>query len=149
MDAAELDPGHLDAALAGLPPEWAVAQSGRDRLVAGPSGAFVLRPCSGQVHRDARRVVQLARTTRAGLADHLAWVPVIDALLVTGCPVEDPAEATIIPVDLVTTVLLDGVQRLDEDTLRKLTGLLVERRLVPEWVPAAPVLGEMLTDTTD
>ena len=138
MHAAVLATDELDAALSGLPPDWAVAELGRDRLVAGPAGAFVLRPCSGELHRDARRVAQIARATRSGFADHLAWIPVVDALLVTGHRVDEPAEATVIPVDMVTDVLLDGVQPLDEETLRRITGLMVERRLTPEWVPATP-----------
>jgi hypothetical protein len=140
VDAAALDVDRLDAVLTGLPPDWAVAELGRDRFVAGPAGAFVLRAATGEPHQDARRVVQLARATRTGLGDHLAWIPVIDALLVTPAPMDDPVGATVVPVGLVAAVLLDGVQPLDEETLRRLTGLLVERRLTPEWVPAAPVL---------
>jgi len=134
----------LDAVLAGLPPDWAVAELGRDRFVAGPAGAFVLRPGTGDPHQDARRVVQLARVTRTGLADHLAWIPVVDALLVTRLPIDEPAGATIVPVGLVAPVLLEGVQPLDEDTLRRITGLMVERRLTPEWVPAAPTPSTVL-----
>ena len=139
MDAAPLDPDRLDAVLATLPPEWAVAQLGRDRLVAGQAGAFVLRPSTGEHHRDARRVTQLARATRTGLGDHLAWIPVIDALLVTPARVLEPVGATIIPVGMVTSLLQEGVQPLDEETLRRITGLMVERRLTPEWVPASPL----------
>jgi hypothetical protein len=144
VHAAELEPDLLDAALSGLPPEWAVAMLGRDRLVAGPAGAFVLRPGTGELHRDARRVVQLARSTRAGLADHLAWIPVVDALLVTRVDGSEPTEATVIPVELVADVLLDGVQPLDDETLRRITGLIVERRLTPEWVPLAPMPSPLL-----
>ena len=139
MDAAPLDPDRLDAVLATLPPEWAVAQLGRDRLVAGPAGAFVLRPSTGEHHRDARRITQLARATRTGLSDHLAWIPVIDALLVTPNRVHEPVGATVIPVGMVTSLLQEGVQPLDEETLRRITGLLVERRLSPEWVPSSPM----------
>ena len=139
MDAASLEPDRLDAVLATLPPEWAVAQLGRDRLVAGPAGAFVLRPSTGEHHRDARRVTQLARATRTGLGDHLAWIPVIDALIVTPHRVNEPIGATVIPVGMVTSLLQEGVQPLDEETLRRITGLMVERRLTPEWVPASPL----------
>lgn len=139
MDAASLDPDRLDAVLATLPPEWAVAQLGRDRLVAGPAGAFVLRPSTGEHHRDARRVTQLARATRTGLGDHLAWIPVIDALIVTPHRVNEPIGATVIPVGMVTSLLQEGVQPLDEETLRRITGLMVERRLTPEWIPSSPL----------
>lgn len=139
MDAAALDPERLDAVLAALPPEWAVAQLGRDRFVAGPAGAFVLRPSTGEHHRDARRVTQIARATRTGLGDHLAWIPVIDALLITPQRVREPVGATVIPVNMVPSLLQEGVQPLDEETLRRITGLLVERRLSPEWVPLSPL----------
>jgi len=136
VDAASLAPDRLDAVLATLPPEWAVAQLGRDRLVAGRAGAFVLRPSTGEYHRDARRVTQLARATRTGLGDHLAWIPVIDALVVTPERILEPVGATVIPVAMVTSLLQEGVQPLDEETLRKITGLMVDRRLTPEWIPA-------------
>jgi hypothetical protein len=140
VDAADatLDAERLDAVLASLPPEWAVAKLGRDRFVAGPPGAFVLRAATGVPHQDARRVSQLARATRTGLGDHLAWIPVVDPLLVTNGALDVPVEATVVPVDLVAAVLLEGVQPLDEETLRRITGLIVERRLSPEWVPAGP-----------
>ena len=138
MEAAALAPDRLDAVLATLPPDWAVAQLGRDRFVAGPAGAFVLRPSTGEHHRDARRVTQIARATRTGLSDHLAWIPVIDALLVTPNRVLEPVGATVIPVAMVTSLLQEGVQPLDQETLRRITGLMVERRLTPEWIPSAP-----------
>lgn len=139
MDAA-LRPDRLDAVLAALPPDWAVAELGIDRLVAGPAGAFVLRPSTGEHHRDAKRVTQIARATRTGLGDHLAWIPVIDALLVTPQRILEPVGATVIPVDMVASLLLEGMQPLDQETLRRITGLMVERRLTPEWIPAAPRL---------
>ena len=136
MDAAALDPSRLDAVLGTLPPDWAVAQLGRDRFVAGRAGAYVLRPSTGEYHRDARRVTQLARATRTGLGDHLAWIPVIDALVVTPERILEPVGATVIPVAMVTSLLQEGMQPLDEETLRRITGLMVERRLIPEWIPA-------------
>ncbi len=30
---------------------------------------------------------------------------------------------------------MEGMQPLDEETLRRITGLMVERRLTPEWIP--------------
>jgi hypothetical protein len=149
VEAAALDVDRLDAVLAGLPPDWAVAELGRDRLVAGPGGAFVLRPSSGEPHHDARRVVQLARATRTGLGDHLAWIPVVDALLVTRAPMDEPVGATVVPVGLVAAVLLEAAQPLDEETLRRITGLMVERRLVPEWIPAAPLPSTVLAPGRD
>ena len=139
MDAASLEPDRLDAVLATLPPDWAVAQLGRDRFVCGRAGAFVLRPSTGEHHRDARRVTQLARATRTGLGDHLAWIPVIDALLVTPARVLEHVGATVIPVAMVTSLLQEGMQPLDEETLRRITGLMVERRLTPEWIPLSPL----------
>jgi hypothetical protein len=135
VDAASLEPDRLDAVLATLPPDWVVAQLGRDRFVAGRAGAYVLRPSTGEYHRDARRVTQLARATRTGLGDHLAWIPVIDALVVTPERILEPVGATVIPVAMVTSLL--------QETLRRITGLVVERRLSPEWVPAG------LTATAD
>jgi hypothetical protein len=139
VDAATLSPDRLDAVLATLPPDWAIAELGRDRFVAGRAGAFVLRPSTGELHRDARRVTQIARATRTGLGDHLAWIPVIDGLVVTSHPLDEPVGATVVPVNLVISVLSEAVQPLDEETLRRITGLIVERRLSPEWVPAGPL----------
>ena len=138
MEPAALEPDRLDAVLATLPPDWVVAELGRDRFVAGPAGAFVLRPSTGEHHRDAKRVTQIARSTRTGLGDHLAWIPVIDALVVTPERIREPVGATVIPVRMVTSLLLEGMQPLDEDTLRRITSLMVERRLTPEWVPSSP-----------
>ena len=60
----------------------------------------------------------------------------IDALVVTPERILEPVGATVIPVAMVTSLLQEGVQPLDEETLRRITGLMVERRLTPEWVPA-------------
>ncbi len=144
MEAAALEPERLDAVLATLPPEWAVAQLGRDRLAAGPAGAYVLRASTGEHHRDARRVTQLARATRTGLGDHLAWIPVVDPLVVTPHPLDEPVGATVVPVAMVISVLMEGMQPLDEETLRRITGLMVERRLTPEWAPAVSAAGTVL-----
>ena len=68
----------------------------------------------------------------------LAWIPVIDALLVTPERIREPVGATVIPVRMVPSLLLEGMQPLDDETLRRITGLMVERRLSPEWVPTSP-----------
>jgi hypothetical protein len=64
----------IDGLLAELSPMYTIASQGSARLVAGPTGVFVLVFGGEDVSRRPNWP-RLALTTRATLADHLSWVP--------------------------------------------------------------------------
>ncbi len=75
---------HIDGLLADLSPMYTIASQGSARFVAGPTGVFVLVYGGDDLGRAAELAARLAPTTRATLADHLSWVPFVDAVVVTG-----------------------------------------------------------------
>jgi hypothetical protein len=85
----------------------------------------------------ADRAARLAAATRADMAEHLAWVPFVDAVVVTSgistaaSPL-DPA-ATVVPLDLLCEVLTEGPAVIERPTLGTLVALLGDGRL-SSWV---------------
>ena len=109
----------MDRVLTSLPPIYVVAASGTARLVVGPSGAFVLLPTSaaGGVDGAASRLDLLVQSTRSALCDHLSWVPFLDSLLVSEVDVKERAPITIVALDLLHDVLIEGPTMIDDPTL--------------------------------
>jgi hypothetical protein len=126
----------LDRVLRALPGGHVVASDGDARLVVGPSGAFVLVPApwpGGPAPADAgHRVHALAARTRAGLGDHLTWIPFLDPLLVTAGPVVRDAGVTVAPVDLLAGVLTGGPPQIDDLTVTAVDRV-VRRRGLGRW----------------
>ena len=73
----------IDHILAELPSSWLVGWLDQCRLVIGPSGAFVLIPAQVDLAGAADRAQDLALQTRTVLAQHISWIPFIDAAVVT------------------------------------------------------------------
>ena len=123
----------LDAVLRALPGEFAVASQAAHRLVVGRPGAFVLcahaEVAATAVEPLAARIARLATSTRVVLADHLSWVPFIDAVVVTppGAPGRGPV--TMAPLDLVAELLTAGPDTIAAGALDAIRGLLRENRL--------------------
>jgi hypothetical protein len=146
----------IDEVLGSLPEAFVVASSGEARLVVGPPGAFVLLDGSGAAAASgpgADRAALLAVTTRTALADHLAWVPFIDAVVVTAeRSVADPS-ATAVPLDLLAEVLTEGPLVIDDTTIAAIAGLVAGDQL-STWraglsTPAAKIdLCQPTPDTT-
>jgi hypothetical protein len=133
VDAGDQLPIALDDVLAALPDGFVVADDGAGgRLVVGPPGAFVLLPLpvGGNARDDAaRRVHVLAHETRAELGEHVAWVPFLDALLVSTGPLLRGADVTVAPLDLLGAVLRDGPELIDRATLEFVAGVIGRGRL--------------------
>lgn len=112
-------PRRMDRVLASLPPIYVVATSGTARLVVGPSGAFVLLPTAAPdgVNGAAARLDLLVQSTRSALCDHLSWVPFLDSLLVSEVDVKERAPVTIVALDLLHDVLIEGPAMIDDPTL--------------------------------
>jgi hypothetical protein len=140
-------PSAIDQVLAGLPPALVVASDGDARFVAGPAGAFVLLPTPPRgpaVDGAARRIQDLAARTRADLGEHVAWVPFLDALLVSASRLVRRADVTVAPVDLLGVVLTEGPPVIDATTLAALraavAGGLLGRWYLPGTAPVAGVV---------
>jgi hypothetical protein len=120
--------------LAALPPGRILAGTGAGWLVVGPSGAFVVLPDPSGGNGAGRRAGALAEATRAALAEHLSWVPFVDAVVVTDRDGSCGPGATAVPVDLLPEVLVEGPTVIDDPTVRRV-GELVAAGLLPPWHP--------------
>lgn len=133
FETKDVTASDLDDALAGLPPGFAVGTLDQARLVIGPTGCTVLMAQSSGTTPELESS-DLAQTTRLNLADHLSWVPFVDALVVTS--ENNTGSIVSVELDLLVPLLVDGPTMLDEETITCLTALLAERRLKPAWTIA-------------
>ncbi len=148
------DPEHrlarrLDDDLVGLsrllahPPVIAHRVRPASRFVATTAGVFVLA-------LEADGADDTATATRLALADHLSWVPFVDAFVVVdegAGPVvpalldrrrrDQRAAAPLLPVDLVPRLLTEG-HAVDLATLKRIGRVLAAGRLVPGWIAGLP-----------
>jgi hypothetical protein len=132
---------HIDGLLAELSPMYTVASQGAARFVAGPSGVFVLVLGGDDVDAAADRAGRLAAATRASLADHLSWVPFVDAVVVTAADdsrrqpatraVPGVAPATAVPLDMLGEVLVEGRAVIEFSALGVIDDLLRDEALTP------------------
>lgn len=125
-------PIDVDTVLAALPASCSIGSSGEARLVVGPTGAFVLVPGGSDPLQSADRADRLAATTRTVLADHVSWVPFIDAIVVTGGRPPGAAAATPIPIDMLADVLVSGPEMIEADVLATVAALL-DRSELASW----------------
>ncbi len=140
----------IDAILDALPVDFCVACHGSLRLAVGPSGMFVLStpPAQGPAEPRALEVVRLAAQTRGALADHLSWVPFVDAMLVTERGqqhVGSPSLATV-PIDLLRVTLVEGRTVVASKLLGSVRQLLRDDRFRP-WAFCLP--GTTTIDLSD
>lgn len=112
--------GAMDRVLTGLPPVHVLAGQQDARLVVGPAGAFVLAPAGSdrlELASAAQRLEAMALATRESLCAHLAWIPFLDAIIVTA---DDPPRSltvTCAAVDLLHDVLTEGPKVIDAATI--------------------------------
>ncbi len=121
----------IDHILAELPPPWVIGWSDQCRLAIGPSGAFVLMPAQVDLAGAADRAQNLALQTRTLLAQHISWIPFIDAAVVTVANrrPEPAMSAIVVPVDLLGELLMEGPPVIDQPALAVMRGLLVDQAL--------------------
>lgn len=138
-------PHNIDEALASLPGEFAVASNGEARLVAGPSGAFVMVGFDGlNSPTDSSFLAsQLAADTRAALADHLSWVPFIDTLLVSLHPDQGRSFSCAVPLDMVQSTVCEGRTVVDERALGVIRDLL-RRGMLGGWLVGLVPTGDRI-----
>ncbi len=121
-------PEDLARALASLPDGFEVVPVGGAHLVLGPTGAQIVALDDG-VAETPRTVARLASVVRSALAEHVAWVPYVHALLVTDrdepCP-----PATRIPPTLLVRALVDGPPTLQPSELARLVACIDDGALV-------------------
>jgi hypothetical protein len=115
-------PEDLSRALAALPAGYTVTPIGDAHLVLGATGAQVVALDDG-ADETPRAVARLASVVRSSLAEHVAWVPYVHALLVTErtdpCP-----PATRIPPTLLIRAVLDGPPTIQPGDLARLTACI-------------------------
>lgn len=129
----------IDSLLADLAPMYTIGSHGTARLVAGPTGVFVVVSGGDDVGWAAELAARLAPATRSSLADHLSWVPFVDAVVVTAPNGRRPAEtdppgpegATAVPIDLLAEVLIEGRAVVELSVLGQIDDLLRTAELSP------------------
>lgn len=124
----------VDRVLSSLPSAFSVASSGEARFVLGPPGAFVLLAAGEGEDRGADRAALLAATTRTALAEHLSWVPFIDAVIVTAGRHRAAPSATAVPLDMLAELLTEGPSVIEAAVLSSVTELIADERL-STWRP--------------
>jgi hypothetical protein len=124
VSAREIQPIDVDGVLAALRRGWSIASTDGARLVAGPTGAFVLVAAGQEPEAAADLAAYLAATTRSALAEHVSWVPFIDAIVVTGGGRGPKGPATPIPLDLLGEVLVQGPEMIEAEVLAIVADLL-------------------------
>lgn len=111
----------LEAELRSLPADHVVYVLDGAWLVVGPTGVFVVTGDGDDVATAARWAAEQAEETRSRLADQIAFVPFVDAVVATASLDYDPAQpALVIPVDLVHFTICEGRTIVDDDSLRQL-----------------------------
>lgn len=110
--------GDVDAALDSLPEGWLVTALGHAHLVLGPTGAQVVAVDDGS-ESAAHDLARLAGAVRGVLAERVALMPFVHALLVTDR--RDPCPpASRIPPSSLARALVDGPPTLGPDDLARL-----------------------------
>jgi hypothetical protein len=128
-ETAPIGCDRVDRVLAGLHAGAVLAVSGDARLVAGGAGAFVLLPAAAEPTRAGERAARLAEATRDALADHLSWVPFVDAVVVVRPGERAGGSVTAVPVDLLAVVLVEGPRQIADPTLARIAALVAQGRL--------------------
>jgi hypothetical protein len=137
----------IDGLLAELSPMYTIASQGSARFIAGPTGLFVVVFGGDDIGRATELAARLAPTTRATLADHLSWVPFVDAVVVTppngrhapaGHDLSATTGATAVPIDMLGEVLVEGRAVIEFAVLGLIDDLLRENTLGPWKVGLAP-----------
>jgi hypothetical protein len=113
------------AELRELPTSHVTFQHDRAWFVLGPTGLFVV--ADGQL--DARRAglaaVLGARRLRVDIASELAWIPFVDALVVSDADAPEGLPCPSVPLRMLRSTLTDGPRIVDDSTLAH----IIRRRL--------------------
>ncbi|MCU0267480.1 MAG: hypothetical protein MUF83_02420 [Acidimicrobiales bacterium] len=136
MIAFRSPPADVDEVLRDLPESHVVAARQTLRFVAGPNGAFLVADEQDTEGHKADRLLALASRIRAVLAEHLPLVPFVSPIVVS--PVWSPvwvvteAPTTVVPLDLLRRILVEGPTVVSDSTLDVLARLVVDGSL-DDW----------------
>ena len=118
----------LDHLLQDLPAAYRAVELDDGRVVVGPTGAFVVAEAGRDVRTAARRLAGVADRCRSVLAEHLAWVPVVDPLVVSDRRPHGKVAAAVVSPALVRETLLRGPCLLTTDRIERVAGVLGQSR---------------------
>jgi hypothetical protein len=117
--------GDVAAELRELPTTHVTFQHDGAWFVLGPTGLFVV--ADGQL--DARQAglaaVLGARRLRVDIASELAWIPFVDALVVSDADAPEGLPCPSVPLRMLRSTLTDGPRIVDDSTLAH----IIRRRL--------------------
>lgn len=122
-----LTAGRIDAVLDSLPEGFAALDVGDDRIVVGPTGAFVVGPAGRDVTGVADRLGRRAESCRTALASRLPWTPFVEALVVTDRSGAGTASASAVPPRMLRDTLLSGPRLLSRQAVDRVVEVLGER----------------------
>jgi hypothetical protein len=121
---------------------------GRARLVAGPTGAFVLAVAGDSSDADAAGLGRLAGGLRERLVEHLGWAPFVEPLMVAvdGCAADAGTTAgrgvTVVPVGFLARVLREGLTVMGTRRLAQV-GVLIDGGSLRPWQAGIPGSGSI------
>ena len=116
--------GGFDAVLDDLPAAFGAVALGEDRLVVGPTGAFLVGEADTDVRDVAERLGRRADRCRAALAAHLPWTPFVDALVVAERSGDTSPLASVVPVRMLHDTLVAGPRLLTDEAVERLRAVL-------------------------
>lgn len=120
--------GGLSTVLDDLPVGFGAVALGDDRLVVGPTGAFVvgLGDAVDDLRSVAERLGQRAERCRAALAAHLPWTPFVDVFLVAERSGDTSPLASVVPLRMLRDTLVDGPRLLTDEAVERIRAVLAD-----------------------
>ena len=120
----------LSRELHGLPPQHLTYLLDDAWLVVGPTGLFVLLEDEGDIAAAAAAVVRYAGELRSRLCDTLAWVPFVDAVVITNDPRScSVPECLVVPIDMLRDMICNGPRTIDPQPLMQLALIGLQRQV--------------------
>lgn len=126
--------GGFHGVLDDLPAGFGAVALGDDRLVVGPTGAFVVGDAESDLRNVAERLGGLAGKCRAALANRLPWTPFVDVFVVAERSGHTSPLASVVPARMLHDTLVDGPRLLTDEAVERIRAVLAD--VAGEVVPA-------------
>jgi hypothetical protein len=117
--------GGFHAVVSDLPAGFGAVALGEDRLVVGPTGAFVVGDAADDTRAVAERLRRRAERCRAALAAHLPFTPFVDVFVVTERSGDTSPLASVVPARMLHDSLVDGPRILTDEAVERIRTVML------------------------